>query len=263
MVVSFALNRMEFSLVLPAFIAGVLTFLAPCTLPLVPAYLGFIGGISPRDLADPPKLIQARRTVFLNGVFYALGFSSVFIFLGVLFGLGGSALVHYRLWLSRIGGVFVMFFGLYMMGVFKTRSLMFLQGEHRWSFARHLKPGRPSSSFLLGATFAFGWTPCVGPILGSVLLLASSSATIVSGALLLAVFSLGLAVPFLLIALGFGHATQTIKRLSSLLPMISFIGGGFLLFLGVLLVSDKSAIWFSAVYGWFQFIDYQSILKFL
>jgi len=250
-------------LLIPSFIAGLLTFFAPCTLPLVPAYLGFIGGASLDDLNHPEKLLQARRRVFLNGVFYVVGFSVVFIFLGVLFGLGGSALLHYRLWLSRLGGLFVIFFGLYMMGVFKTPALNFLQEEHHFNPVKHLKPGQPSSSFLLGATFAFGWTPCVGPILGSVLFLASSTATITSGALLLATFSLGLALPFLLIAIGFGHATQTVKKLSRVLPMISFAGGLFLLFLGALLVTDKMAVWLGFTYKALKFINYQALLNHL
>src|SRR3989344_2462110 len=114
---------MDFSLIIPAFIAGILTFLAPCTLPLVPGYLGFISGVYTNDLQDPSKSKLVRRKIFLNGVMYVIGFSLVFIVLGSLFGLGGAALFKYRIWLSRIGGGFVIFFGLFMMGVFELPFL--------------------------------------------------------------------------------------------------------------------------------------------
>lgn len=247
------LFSMNIALILPAFIAGVLTFFAPCTLPLVPAYLGFIGGTHPGDLGDVSRAGVIRRHVMLNAVAYVLGFSAIFIILGVIFGLGGASLVHFRIWLSRIGGVFVIFFALYMLGVFQTRiaslSLFrFLNTEHRWNLVAKLKPGRPTSSFLLGATFAFGWTPCVGPILGSVLLLASSTATVGQGAVLLLVYSTGLAVPFLLIAFGVGQATETIKTLTRWIPIVSRIGGLFLLFLGLLLLTNRMDLWLTWVY---------------
>jgi cytochrome c-type biogenesis protein len=188
---------MEFSLIIPAFIAGILTFLAPCTFPLVPGYLGFISGVSAQDLQDPLKSKSARRKIFLNGLLFVVGFSFIFILLGSLFGLGGSALAQYRIWLSRIGGIFVILFGLFMIGVLR---LPFLNVEKNIGAIMALKPGNPASSLIFGATFAFGWTPCVGPILGSILTLAAASATVSQGAFLLSVFSLGLAVPFLIIA---------------------------------------------------------------
>ncbi|MAG11282.1 MAG: cytochrome C biogenesis protein [Parcubacteria group bacterium] len=251
------------SLVIPAFIAGLFTFLAPCTLPLVPAYLGFISGVSVDDLKDPNKVGSARRKIFLNGVLYVLGFSFVFIVLGSLFGLGGSALVKYRVLLSRIGGVFVIIFGLYMVGVAKLPIFSFLQKEKRFNPTKWLKPGSPSSSLIFGATFAFGWTPCVGPILGSILLLASSSATVVSGAFLLAIFSFGLALPFLLIAAGVGHAAQYIKKISKYLEIISIVGGVLLIILGYLVLTDQLQVWFAVVYQWFSFVSYDRLLDFL
>jgi len=254
-----------FPLLFPAFIAGLLTFLAPCTLPLVPAYLGFIGGVSAKDMQDPKRLVSTRRKVFFNGVFYVLGFSLVFIVLGTIFSGGGLALVKYEDFLQRLGGAFIIFFGLYLMGTLEripfVRSIM--SPEHRFKLPHNLKPGSPASSFIFGATFAFGWTPCVGPILGSVLLLASSSTTVLQGTLLLAVFSLGLAVPFLVIALGVGHATQTIKKLSKILPHISFVGGLFLLFLGILLLTDSLSIWFMWTYRFFELFQSNWLLKYL
>ena len=191
---------MPSQLIIPAFIAGLFTFLAPCTFPLVPGYLGFISGTSAADLRDPNRLHAVRWKIFLNGLLYVVGFSAVFILLGSLFGLGGAALVRYRIWLSRIGGVFVIFFGLYMMNLLRLPFLKFLNTDTHIRATQWIRPGNPVSSFLFGATFAFGWTPCLGPILGSVLFLASTSGTVGQGAFLLAIFSLGLAVPFLIIS---------------------------------------------------------------
>ncbi len=251
---------MEFSLIIPAFIAGILTFLAPCTLPLVPGYLGFISGVSTQDLRDPLKLKSARRKIFLNGLLFVIGFSFVFILLGSLFGLGGSALAQYRLWLSRIGGIFVIFFGLFMTGVLR---LPILNVEKHISGIKALKPGNPASSLIFGATFAFGWTPCVGPILGSILTLATASATVGQGAFLLSVFSLGLAVPFLIIAAGIGSASNYISKLSKYLNIISIIGGLFLVFLGILLLINKLGVWIAYFYQWFNFINYERLLDYL
>jgi cytochrome c-type biogenesis protein len=251
---------MEFGLIIPAFIAGLLTFLAPCTFPLVPGYLAFISGVSQEELKNPETQKRARRKIFFNGVFYVIGFSAVFILLGSLFGLGGAALVQYRVWLSRIGGLFVIFFGLFLIGLIK---LPFLTAEKQFSFGSALKPGNPLSSFIFGSTFAFGWTPCVGPVLGSVLLLASTSATVLQGAFLLAVFSLGLAVPFLAIALGIGSATKYMQTLEKYVKLFSIIGGVFLVFLGILLLTDQLNFWIGLAFRWFGFIEYQGLLDYL
>lgn len=254
-----------FSLLLPAFIAGLLTFLAPCTLPLLPAYLGFISGASAKEFQNPTFRQSIRRHVFFNGLFYVVGFSSVFILLGILFGLGGAVLIGYQDVLQKIGGVFVLFFGLYMLGVFERipRLHTFLLKERRFAFVHSLKPGKPSSSFILGATFAFGWTPCVGPVLGSILLLASSTATVIQGAILLAVFSLGLAIPFLLLAFGVGHAGEFLKKLTHILPYISILGGLLLLILGMLLLTDSLSIWLNWSYRVFEFFEYDRLLDYL
>lgn len=251
---------MEFSLIIPAFIAGLLTFLAPCTLPLVPGYLGFISGVSLGDLKNPDKIKTTRQKIFLNGLLYIIGFSLVFIILGSLFGLGGGALIKYRLYLSRLGGLFIIFFGLFMLGILK---LSFLNFEKHLGVAKALKPGNPGSSLLFGATFAFGWTPCIGPILGSILMLAASSATIGRGAFLLAIFSLGLAAPFLLIAAGIGSASTYLSKLNKYLNLISIIGGVFLIFLGVLLLTDNLIVWTSYFYRIFGFINYNDLLEYL
>ena len=248
------------SLIFPAFIAGLLTFLAPCTLPLVPGFLGFISGVSAKDLENSDQGKNTRKKVFLNGLMYVVGFSFIFILLGILFGLAGSFFAPYRIWLSRIGGLFVIFFGLYLMHIFDLKFFRFLNSEHRFNFASKLTPGKPSSSLIFGMTFAFGWTPCVGPVLGSILLLASTSGSIAQGGLLLFIFSLGLAVPFLLLALFIGHAAGYVKKISKYLRIISFVGGVFLVFLGVLLLTDNMAFFISKFYQLFEFFKYSDLI---
>lgn len=251
---------MDFTLVIPAFIAGILTFLAPCTLPLVPAYLGFISGVSAKDLQDPLAAKQAKRKIFLNGLFFILGFSAVFIILGSIAGFFGQLLFGYRIWLSRIGGIFVILFGLFMLNVVK---IPFLSKEMQIKTPTLFQKGRATNSFVLGATFGLGWTPCVGPILGSILTLAAASTTAFQGAFLLAVFSLGLAVPFLVIAAGFSSASMHIAKLGKYLNIISIIGGLFLIFLGILLLTNKLGIWIAYFYQWFNFINYDRLLDYL
>lgn len=252
---------MDISLIISAFIAGILTFLAPCTLPLVPGYLGFISGSSLEDLKDPEKSKSARWKIFLNGFFFMLGFSAVFIVMGTLVGfVGARFLVPYRLWLGRIGGVFVIIFGLFMLNVLK---IPFLMREKQFKAPTLFKQGRPTNSFILGSAFAFGWTPCVGPILGSILLLASNSTSALQGALMLTIFSAGLAIPFLLIAIGIGSASRYIQNISKYLNAVSVIGGIFLIFLGILLLTGNIALLISWGYRFFQFINYDRLLDYL
>jgi len=248
------------NLILPAFIAGVLTFLAPCTLPLVPGFLGFISGSSVKDLGLIKHNRHLRRKVLLNAVFYVFGFSLVFIFLGSLFGLLGSFLADYRVWLEKIGGVFVVFFGLYMMKVFDFKIFSFLHKEKKLNILNKLAPGKPSSSFIFGMTFSFGWTPCVGPVLGSVLLLATTTSTVWQGMLLLTVFSAGLALPFIVLALLAGQAVYVVRRLNKFLNLISFVGGIFLVFLGILVITGHMGIFITKFYQLFEFMDYQDKL---
>lgn len=249
-----------FIFIISTFFAGILTFLAPCTLPLVPAYLGFISGVDQDALKNPETAKAARRKIFLNGLAFIVGFSLVFIAFGVLAGIAGQALAPYRIWMARIGGGLVILFGLFMLGFFK---LPFFQSDKRIPIPKWLTLGRPSSSLFIGGTFALGWTPCVGPILGSVLLLAGTSATAVQGGFLLAVFSLGLAIPFLIIALLFSRATRYIDSISKYLKWVSIIGGIFLILLGALLVTDNFGLTIQYGYELLDFINYDRLLDFL
>jgi cytochrome c-type biogenesis protein len=248
-------------LIVPAFFAGVLTFLAPCTLPLVPGFLAFIGGVDVHGDAGFSGAV--RRRIFLNGLLYTIGFSIVFVLMGLLVGLGGARLIMYRDVLTKVGAVFVIFFGLYLLGASRLQILSWMQRERVFHPSSVLRPGNPLSSFLFGATFAFGWTPCIGPILGSVLFLASSSSTIGQGGVLLGVFALGLALPFLLLAIAIGSATQMVRRLQRWLPMINRLGGLLLVVLGVLLLVDGFGWWNALIYDLFSFINYDRLLDHL
>lgn len=249
-------------LIFPTFIAGVLTFLAPCTLPLLPAYLGFIGGVSLNELEQITDHGLLRRQVIKNGLWYVIGFSAVFILLGALFGLGGGYLVQYRIILARLGGIVVIFFGLWMMGLLKLKIFKFVASAHRFNILQKLKPGQPLSSFIFGVTFAFGWSPCVGPILGTVLLLASTGATVGSGALLLTIFSIGLAIPFLLIAWFFGRFSKYLSKISQYYRLISIIGGWLLVLLGWALMTDGFFAWIGFFYKIFNFANYQILYNY-
>lgn len=243
-----------------SFFAGLLTFLAPCTLPLVPAYLGFISGVDQESLKNPETAKAARRKIFLNGLAFIVGFSAVFIVFGVLAGFAGTALAPYRIWLARVGGILVVLFGLFMLGFFK---LPFFQTDKRIPIPKWLTLGKPSSSLLIGGTFALGWTPCVGPILGSILLLAGTSGTALEGGLMLTVFSFGLALPFLVIAAVFSKATIYIEKISKYLKAVSTVGGVFLIILGLLLATDNFGLTIQYGYELFEFIDYDRLLQYL
>lgn len=258
------MEPISLTFIISAFVAGVITFLAPCTLPLVPGYLSFISGASVSDLQDPTKSKQARAKIFLNGVFYVTGFSAVFILFGTLFGLGGSIFFEYRDTLIKLGGVFIILFGLFLIApaltqitngrinVFKYRLFQFLAADRQMKIGGKLTPGKPLSSLIFGGSFALGWSPCVGPILGVILTLAASSATVGQGAFLLFIFSLGLAVPFLLTALAIGWASTHFIKIAKYLNYVSLVGGVFLIILGYMMVTGNFIILNSLV---FQFLE--------
>jgi len=241
-------------LAISSFFAGLLTFLAPCTLPLVPGYLTFISGTG----ADERE--RNRGKIFWNGVAFIVGFSLVFIVLGTIAGLIGQAFAPYQVWLSRIAGISIIVFGLFMIGVLK---IPLLNKEQRLRVPSIFKRGNLFGSFLFGSAFSLGWTPCVGPILGSILLLASTSTTALSGAFLLGTFSLGLAVPFLLIAFSISKAEVYLGKISKYLNIVSVVGGVFLIILGTLVLTDKMPVFLAWSYRLFQFLHYDRLIEFL
>lgn len=246
----------ELSFLIAAFFAGVLMFLAPCTLPLVPGYLAFVSGVS---LGRTPDAV-ARRVVLRNALAFVVGFSIIFILLGTFAAFIGGVLGAWRFELARVAGVILIFFGLTMLGALR---LPVISGEWHARIPRFLTLGRPESSFLIGALFAFGWSPCIGPILGSILLLASQSTTALFGALLLSVFSLGLALPFLLVALFFSHAQSFLGRWERAALMLQYVGGSVLVALGVLMLAGRMDLLIVWGYGLFDFLGYDRLLNYL
>ena len=192
-----------------AFAAGLLSFLSPCVLPLVPSYIGFLTGMS------LPEMAARRRVALLHALLFVLGFSLVFMLLGASATALGRALNYYQQWLQRIGGVLIILFGLVCLGVIKAP---FLSQERRLQLEQ--KPVGLLGSALVGMAFGAGWTPCIGPVLGAILGLAATSHDLSRGMLLLGVYSAGLAVPFLLAAVGAGR----VPGLVSAVPAVSALG---------------------------------------
>ena len=213
--------------VLIAFTAGLLSFLSPCVLPLIPSYVTFITGLSLEDVQ------RARRTTLVHSLLFILGFTLIFLALGATATVLGRVLLTQREWISRVGGAIIIVFGLYMLGAF---NVGLLSAERRVHLAE--KPLGYLGTVLVGIAFGAGWTPCIGPILGSILIYTSSAADLHRGLLLLLSYSLGLAVPFLASALLVERFLEFFKAMRSRLVWVSRIAGALLIVVGALLVTD-------------------------
>ncbi|MFA5841971.1 MAG: cytochrome c biogenesis protein CcdA [Candidatus Paceibacterota bacterium] len=244
---------MSISLTISAFIAGLLTFFAPCTLPLVPGYLAFLAGVSEKDA----ELVWARRKVIAQSAFFIFGFSFVFILFGMLAGFVGGSLIPYRIVLSHLGGVVVLIFGIFFLSA--GRVPLFSLEKHI-TVPRIFRRGTGANSFLFGFSFGLGWTPCIGPILGTILTLAFVKGTAWSGALLLTVFSFGLAVPFLIVALLMGRRYTSFKISPLVNKILSIVGGLFLVLIGILLMTDNFGLLSEYFLKIFSFINYDWLL---
>lgn len=247
-------------LLLPAFLSGLLMFLAPCTLPIVPGYLAFISGVKMSDLHNENAKREAYAKIRKNSIYFVLGFSVIFILLGILLGMFGGIFAVYRDILLQVSGGLMIIFGLMMLGVF---SFSFLQKNFSITIPSWLHIGTPKSSFLIGGIFALGWSPCIGPILGTLLVLAGTLGTAFQGALLLAVFSFGLSIPFLISAFLYSKSQNFFLRYSVLFRAFSIVGGLFLVFLGVVLVLNQWAFFMEIGFKAFQFLEYESLMKYL
>ena len=213
---------------LAAFLAGVLSFLSPCVLPLVPGYVSLISGASVEDLQSPER--RLLRTVMLHSITFVLGFSVVFIALGAVATGVGQLVNEYHSLLSKIAGIIVIVFGLHLTGILKIKALYADKRMHE------VKGGSSAvGSFAVGFAFAFGWTPCIGPILATILVLAGAQQTVLKGIILLAVYSLGLAVPFLLTSLGVDRFLTFYGRFRRHLHTVEVFSGILLIAIGVLI----------------------------
>lgn len=222
---------------LVAFAGGLLSFLSPCVLPLVPSYLGFITGFTINEMTD------RRRMAMIHALLFVLGFTIIFMLFGATATALGRVLKYYEIWFQRIGGVLIILFGLYCLGVFK---LAFLDQDARLHLDR--KPVGYLGTVLVGMVFAAGWTPCIGPILGGILGLAATEAELSRGMVLLFAYSLGLAVPFLIAAWAAEAFLDWFKRFRRFLPWVQRVSGVLLIFVGILMATGK----FTRLAAWLQ-----------
>ena len=220
-----------------ALTAGLLSFLSPCVLPLVPSYLSFVSGMTLDDLQE-----DSRRThVLAHSLLFVGGFTTVFVLLGATASFLGLLAHAYRDWIAQLGGALIIVLGLHLLGVLRITALL---RERRVQLSD--KPAGFLGTLAVGAAFGAGWTPCIGPVLGAVLTLAGTRETVWSGVGLLLVYSAGLAVPFLIAALALDRFLATFRRFRGWIPWMERAAGGLLVLLGLLLVTGS----FTVLSGW-------------
>lgn len=231
-----------------AFAAGLLSFLSPCVLPLIPSYVGFLTGMTVEEVE------RRRWTAVLHGLWFVAGFSLVFVLLGAAASAVGGLLREYQVWLGRVGGALMILFGVYLVGVWRPAFLM-----REWRIQLSRKPIGYFGSGVVGFTFGAAWTPCIGPILGGILTLAATQAGLAQGMTLLAIYALGLAVPFLLTALALDRFLVWFQRFRPYIVWVDRIAGGMLIVLGILLVTDS----FTLLAGYLQGLTPQFLRRLL
>jgi cytochrome c-type biogenesis protein len=221
---------MENVSILAAFTAGIISFISPCVLPLIPGYLSFISGVSVEEMKKGDKKSEALRKVSLNTFVFVLGFSVVFVAMGASATFIGEFLLTKLSLLNKIAGVIIIILGLHIIGVFR---ISFLNYEKR--FHAKSKPLGPLGSFVVGLAFAFGWTPCIGPILGGILALAANQDTVGQGVVLLSSYSLGLGIPFFITAVSFNTFLGFFGWVKKHFRTIEIASGLLLICIGVLI----------------------------
>jgi cytochrome c-type biogenesis protein len=215
-----------------AFAAGFLSFASPCVLPLVPVYLSYLAGSAVGARGGTPS----RSQLFVQALAFVLGFSLVFVSLGAVAGLIGVSLAPQLPLIRQVGGVILIIFGLHTAGVLRISLLL---REWRPGVLPNASRFGPATSFVVGMVFAFGWTPCVGPVLGGILMLASTSETALQGAYLLGVYSLGMGIPFLVAGLLAGALMGVLKAVNRYLRVVEVVSGIMLVVLGFLVFSGE------------------------
>ncbi len=222
-----------------AFGTGLLSFLSPCVLPLIPSYLTFVTGVGFDDLS------RARRSALVHALLFVCGFTLIFIALGASATVLGRVLLHYRIWITRLGGALVVLFGLYLLGVIRVAAF---DRERRVHLAS--KPVGYLGTVLVGVAFGAGWTPCLGPILGAILTYTAATADLSRGLPLLLAYSLGLALPFLLAAVAVERFLETVKRLRPYLARVSQVSGALLIIVGLLMMFDYFTVMGAYMQTW-------------
>ena len=221
---------------LAAFVAGLISFLSPCVLPLVPGYVSLISGTGVDELRTSEDT-RVLRSVMLSSIAFIVGFSIVFIAMGAAATTIGQLTIAYRKWLTRVAGVVIIVFGLHLVGIFKISALYADKRMHNLKGNSSL-----AGAFLVGFAFAFGWTPCIGPILAGILTIAAGEDSVMKGVLLLAVYSLGLAVPFLLTSLGIDRFLEFYGRFRQHLHKVEVASGVLLIAIGALVLTRHFTI---------------------
>ncbi|OQY04690.1 MAG: cytochrome C biogenesis protein [Desulfobacteraceae bacterium 4572_123] len=216
-----------------AFIAGLLSFFSPCVLPLIPAYFTFISGFSMEELTSDCNA-ETRRKVFLATLSFVSGFSSVFILMGGSASLIGSFIIKYKDIIRIAGGILIIILGIHLTGLFHIRKLDFEKRIHL-----NKKPLHFFGTFLIGMAFAAGWSPCIGPMLGSILIIAGSNESVLRGIALLAVYSAGLAIPFIILSGFINMLLIFLKKATRVLKYINYVSGSFLIVIGLLLLINR------------------------
>lgn len=216
-----------------AFTAGFLTFLSPCLLPLVPSFVAYITGVSFGDLKVAGKKGEVRKKTIAHSLLFIAGFSIIFILLGLTATFIGKILFQYQKFIRIAGGILIILFGLYLTGILK---LDFLVKERRLGIKA--KGASYIGSFIIGVTFAAAWTPCAGPILGSILVLAGTKTSIAEGAKLLVAYSMGIAVPFFATAMLINAFLNYFNKFRKVIAVINIIGGIFLVIVGILVATN-------------------------
>jgi cytochrome c-type biogenesis protein len=232
-----------------AFTAGILSFFSPCVLPLIPSYLTYITGLSFGQLQDAHPGARVRLTVIAHSLTFILGFSTVFIVLGGIVGLASAGFQeHLRaglVWVERLGGLLILLFGVHLSGLFHFGILL---GEKRVHL--HSKPSGYLGTFVVGLAFAAGWTPCIGPILASILMMAATSGQAGQGLWLLTVYSAGLGLPFLVSGMLFHQFLTFFKHFRKHIRLTEIITGVLLMAVGILLLSGKLGWLTMQLYQW-------------
>ena len=234
-----------------AFSAGLLSFISPCVLPLVPSYLSYITGLSVENLAKVEERERFKAAILLNALLFIAGFSTVFIAFGASASLIGQVLYEYQDIIRKVGGILIIIFGLYLLGILK---LSFFMTERRLVHFES-RPVGYLGSFLIGTAFAAGWTPCVGPVLGTILAYASTTESMSGGVMLLSAYSFGLGLPFFLTAFGMDTFLSYFKSFRTYLGGVSFVSGGLLILVGVMIFTDSVTLFTSFLerngIGWY------------
>ncbi|MFA6457389.1 MAG: cytochrome c biogenesis protein CcdA [Bacteroidota bacterium] len=234
--------------ILTAFIFGLLSFISPCVLPIIPGYISFISGHTLDDIQGKDK--SAARAVMINSLVFIAGFTLIFVLMGAAATSIGQLLNENLTLISKIAGAIIIVFGLHMIGIFK---IGFLNYEKRF----HLQEKKLGilGSFTVGAAFAFGWTPCIGPVLAGILAIASQQETVLQGIILLFVYSLGLGIPFFLTAVSINKFFNVFNRIKKHFHTIEVVGGVMLIAVGVLMMTNYLTIIASVLAKWFPFLN--------